>query len=87
MTPRIPKEPTRSFVSLTSDGGRANARSEHRAAQATPEAPTGLRHTVSIDFRGSHCVIDNPRLVTTRTHRPPVARGHRCFVLGKAVWR
>lgn len=26
-------------------------------------------------------------MFTHRVHRPPVAKGHRCFVLGKVEWR
>ena len=66
------------------DGIGAIARSEHRAAEATPGARAGLRHTVGIDYRGNTVVRP---VFTSRTLRPPIARGHRCFVLGKAVWR
>lgn len=51
----------------------AIARSEHRATQATPGAPTGLRHTVSVGYRGATVYP----LFTSRTLRPPRAKGHR----------
>ena len=67
---------------MNRDGVGAIAATQHRAGRE----PSHL--SVSRPYgRPSHIAVTNPRLIVTRTHRPPVARGHRCFVLGKAVWK
>jgi hypothetical protein len=73
------------FIStaIEPDSVRANARSEHRAGRATPQAASRLGHTATIGFRGATVWP----LFTHRTLRPPQARGHRAFILAKEVWR
>lgn len=60
---------------------RAIAASGTAATQASPGARSGLRHSVSIDYRRRLAVIDNPRLVSTVTHKAPRPFGHRQWLV------
>lgn len=57
-------------------------RATHEPSQSTLSRP--LR--VSVAFRGGCTIVENTRLISTVTRKPPVPRGHREFI-GKVAWR
>jgi hypothetical protein len=57
-----------------------------RHSRAEPQSAVRLRPSDECRYRGHRAYIDNPRLISTRVHKPPVPRGHRAFI-GKQEWR
>jgi hypothetical protein len=61
------------------DGAMPSARSGSLRAEPI-FVVSGLRQPAAI-ARGHRTYLDNPRLVTVRTHKAPVPRGHRARIL------
>jgi len=64
--------------------------------RAMPAARSGLLRTEPVPVsalrepaaiaRGHRTYLDNPKLISTRAHKPPHPKGHRAFI-GKQEWR